>query len=112
MFDPDMEADDADQIDNQNETKRGWLSQHVDILIISRYEPEVLSSPPSCEWNSHGGTFGMINSVFPSLSLNLIKSVVKETYELENEGQKIQDYEKIGNTEVHTLFLIRLYMSE
>ena len=80
VFDPDMEADDADQIDNQNETKRDCLLQHVNRLLISRYYSEALSSPPSCERNSRGGTFGMINSVFPSLSLNPIKSVVKEAY--------------------------------
>ena len=57
-------------------------------LLISRYYSEALSSPPPCEWNGRGSIFGTIDSVFPSLSLNLIKSVVKETYESEVSGNK------------------------
>ena len=69
VYDPDIEAD---QIDDQNEINRDWLAQHVNRLLISRYYSEALSSPPPCEWNGRGGTFGRINSVFPSLSLKLI----------------------------------------
>ena len=69
-----------DVVDDPKEITRDWLSQHVNRLLISRYYSEALSSPPSCEQNRCSGTFGLINSVFPTLSLNLIKSVLTEMY--------------------------------
>ena len=77
-----------DVVDDPKEITRDWLSQHVNRLLISRYYSEALSSSPLCEWNLRGGTFALINRVFPSLSRNLIKSVVTETYLLENDGKK------------------------
>ena len=74
--------------EDEKEGKRDWLTQHVNRLLISRYYSDALSSPPPCEWTGYGGTFGIINTVYPSLSLNLIKSIVKDTYACESEGMK------------------------
>ena len=109
VYDPDAKRD---QIDDQKENKRDWLTQHVNRLLISRYYSEALSSPLPSEWNGRGGTFGSINIVFPSLSLNLIKSVVKETYEGGNRGNTYMGFRKKRNSKALTLSLIGLCMRE
>ena len=109
VYNPDIKTD---VVDDQKKSTRDWLSQHVNSLLISRYYSEALSSPPLCEWNLCGGTFSLINRVFPTLSLNLTKSVVTETYWLEMKGKNIWDHEKTENIKERTLFLIRPYMRE
>ena len=83
-----VETDAPTLEEDKIEGERVWLTQHVNRLLISRYYSEALSSPPPCEWSGYGGTFGIINAVYPSLSLNLIKSIVKDTYVCESEGMK------------------------
>ena len=50
-----------------------------------------LSSPPPCQWNRYSGTFGTINNIFPSLSLNVIKEA---TYAKQNRGEKYMGLQK------------------
>ena len=67
---------------------RDWLEQEINRLLISAQWSRVLGSPPMCEWKGVNGAFSQISHVFPDLSLNLIKKVVRETWECEIRGEE------------------------
>ena len=65
-----------------------WMEQEINRLLVSAQYTRVLNSPPKCDWKGVDGTFAQISHLFPELSLNLIKRVVKETFECESRGKQ------------------------
>ena len=73
------------------------MEQEINCLLISAQFSRVLGSPPMCEWKGVNGAFSQISHVFPDLSRNLIKKVVRETWECEIRGEEYNARRKIEN---------------